>query len=73
MQIGELDSYSSTLPNLQKVELNEGCFVDNLVIGKGMFREVEEWKMKGNKTRRIEIGDGTLNRIEELEIGMKVN
>ena len=36
-----------------------------------MFREVEEWKMRGNQTQTIEIGDEVLNKIEEIEIGKK--
>ena len=71
LQIGELNSYQNTLPNVQLVEIHEGCSIDHLAIGKGMFGEVEELKMRGNQTQTIEIGDEVLNKIEDIEIGRK--
>ena len=71
LQIGELNSYQNTLPNVQLVEIHEGCSIDHLAIGKGMFGEVEELKMRGNQTQTIKIGDEVLNKIEDIEIGRK--
>ena len=71
LQIGELNSYQNTLPNVQLVEIHEGCSINHLAIGKGMFGEVEELKMRGNQTQTIKIGDEVLNKIEDIEIGRK--
>ena len=69
LQIGELNFYKNTLPQVHTVEIEENCLINTLVIGERMFREVEKLKLKGNHTVSIEIGNDALNRIEGIELG----